>query len=149
MHLQQFIELKLGKEEGTVAMIKYDQPFHQKHTLIKMAKPLLILMSMANSNHLHMDKLGFIVLLVDDQMRIYMLELNEEDYTVPATELEDDEYEEGTSDDEHPEYLSDYEYVYDTEDGIPYRDNKQLGGKTLDMLESYKPLLHNYYSRAG
>ena len=48
MHLQDFIELKFSKEEGTVAMIKYDQSFHQRHIFIKMENPLLILLRMAD-----------------------------------------------------------------------------------------------------
>ena len=48
-----------------------------------------------------------------------MSELNNKDYLPPLTELEDDEYEEGPGDYDPPEYLSDDEYVSDTEDGIP------------------------------
>ena len=45
-----------------------------------MAKPLLILLMMAYPNHLHMDKLRFMVLMVDDHTRMSMPELNYEDY---------------------------------------------------------------------
>ena len=34
MHLQDFIVLKLRKEEGTVSMIKDYQSFHQRHIFI-------------------------------------------------------------------------------------------------------------------
>ena len=61
-------------------MIKYDQYFHQKHIFIKMAKPLLILLSMSDSNHPHMDKLRFMVLMVDDHIRMPMSELKYGDY---------------------------------------------------------------------
>ena len=76
MHLQEFIALKLSKEEGTVAKIKYDQSFHQRRIFIKTAKPLLILLSMADSNQTHMYKLWCMVLMVDDHIRMYMSELN-------------------------------------------------------------------------
>ena len=71
-------------------MIKDDQSFHQKHIFIKMAEPLLILLSMADSTQTHMDKLWFMVLMVDDHIRMSMPELNNEDYFPPVTELEDD-----------------------------------------------------------
>ena len=93
MHLHEFIVLKLIKEEGTVAMIKDDQSFHQRQNFINMEKPLLILLKMADSNQPQMDKLGFMVLMVDDQIRMSMSELNDEDYFPPVTELENDEYE--------------------------------------------------------
>ena len=93
MHLQDFIALKLSKEEVTVAMIKCDQYFHQRHIFIKMPKPLLILLGMADSKHHHMEKLRFMVLMVDDHIRISMPELNYEDYFPPVTELEYDENE--------------------------------------------------------
>ena len=44
MQLQEFIELKLMKEEGTFSMMKGDQSFHQMHILIIMTKTLLILL---------------------------------------------------------------------------------------------------------
>ena len=84
-------------------MIKYDQYFHQIHIFIKTAKHLLILLIMAGSNHINMDKLRFMVLMVDDHTRMSMPELNYEDYFTPVKELEDDEYEEGTFDDDPPE----------------------------------------------
>ena len=77
MHLQEFIALNLRKEEGTSTMIKDDQSFHQRHIFIKMAKPLLILLRMAASNQPHMDKLQFMVLMVDDHIRISMPEIND------------------------------------------------------------------------
>ena len=80
MHLQEFIALKLRKEEGTVAMIKDDQSFHQRHIFIKMAKPLLILLRMADSNQPHMDKLRFMVLMVDDHIRMSLPDINDKDY---------------------------------------------------------------------
>ena len=54
-----------------------------------MAKPLLILLMMADSNHLHMDKLRFMVLMVDDHTRMSMPVPNYEYYFTPVTELED------------------------------------------------------------
>ena len=83
-----------------------------------MAKPLLILLSMDDSNQPHMYKLRFMVLMVYDHIRMSTIELNDEDYFFPVPELEDDEYEEGPGDDETPEYLSDDGYVSDTEYGI-------------------------------
>ena len=72
VHLQEFIGLKLRKEEGTSAMIKDDQYFHQMHIFIKKAKPLLILLRMSDSNQTHMDKLLFMVLMVDDHIMMSM-----------------------------------------------------------------------------
>ena len=69
------------------------------------------------------------VLIVDDHIRISMPELNDEDYSPPVTYLEYDEYEEGPSDDDPTEYLSDDEYVSYTEDGIPSQDNNRLTWK--------------------
>ena len=57
-------------------MIKGDQSFHQRHILIKMTKPILILLSMADSNQPHMNKLRFRVLMVDDHIRMSMSEIN-------------------------------------------------------------------------
>ena len=74
-------------------MIQDDKYFHQRYILIKTAKPLLILLRMADSNQPHMDTLRFMVLIVDDHIRMSMLELNDEDYFPPITELEYDEYE--------------------------------------------------------
>ena len=45
--------------------------------------------------------------MFDDHINISMPELNDEDYTPPVTQLEDDEYEEVPGDDDPPEYLSD------------------------------------------
>ena len=53
-------------------MIKGNQSFNQRNIFIKMAKPLLILLRMADSNHPHMDKLWFMVLMVDYHTRTYM-----------------------------------------------------------------------------
>ena len=47
---------------------------------------------MANSNQTHMNKLQFMVLMVDDHIRISMPELNDEDYFPHVTKLEDSEY---------------------------------------------------------
>ena len=87
MHLQEFIALKLSKEEGNAEMITYYQSFHQRHIFIKMAKPLLMLLSMADSNQPHMYKLRFMILIVYDHIRMYMLELNDEDFVPPVPEL--------------------------------------------------------------
>ena len=56
-----------------------------------MAMPLLTLISMADSNHPLIDKLWFMVFMVDDHIRMSMSELNDEDYFPPVTELEYDE----------------------------------------------------------
>ena len=80
MQFQEFISLKLRKEEVTVAMIKDYQSFHQRHIFIKMSNPLLILLRMVNSKNPHTDKLRFVVLMVDDHIRMSMSELNDEDY---------------------------------------------------------------------
>ena len=45
-----------------------------------MAEPLLVLLRMFNSNQPHMDKLRFMVLMVDDHIRMSMPDLNDEDY---------------------------------------------------------------------
>ena len=103
MHLQEFIALKLRKEEGNFAMIKNDQYFHQRHIFIKMEKLLLVILSMADSNHSHIDKLRFMVLMFDCHTRMSIPDLNDEDYSPPITELEYYEYEEVPSDDDPPE----------------------------------------------
>ena len=92
MHLHEFIALKFTEEEGTDDMIKGDQSFHQSHIFIKMAKPLLILLMVADSNQPHMDKLRFIVLVVDGCIRMSIPELNDEYYVLPVPYLEDCEY---------------------------------------------------------
>ena len=92
-----------------------------------MEKPLLIILRMAESNHPHMDKLQFTVLMVAYQIRMSMPEINNEDYFPPVIELEYDEYEEGPGDDDSPGQLSDNEYVSDTEDGMTSQDKNQLG----------------------
>ena len=88
---------------------------------------------MADSNHLHMEKLRFMVLMVDYHIRMSITDLNYEDYFPPVTKLEDNEYEEGPGDDDSPEYLSGDEDAYDTEDGITSQDNNRLGGKILPV----------------
>ena len=77
VHFQEFIALKLSKKEGTVAMIKDNQYFHQRHILIKTTKTFLILLRMVDSNQPHMDKLRSMVLMVDDHMRMYMPDIND------------------------------------------------------------------------
>ena len=71
------------------------------------------------------------VLMGYDNIRMYMPDLNDEDYFSPVPDLEDDEYEEITGDDDHPEYLSDVEYLSNTEDGISYQDKNRLVDKIL------------------
>ena len=66
-------------------MIEDVQSFNKRHIFIKMAKPLLIILRIADLNHTHMDKLRFMVLMVDDHIRIYMPELNDKDYFPPVT----------------------------------------------------------------
>ena len=80
-------------------------------------------MRIADSNQPYMDKPWFMVLMVDDQIRMFMPELKDEYYLPPVPELEDDEYEEGPGDDDTPEYLLDNKYVSNTEDNIPSQDN--------------------------
>ena len=48
---------------------------------------------MADSNQPHIDKLWFMVCMVDYHISMSMPEINDEDYFLPVTELEDDEYE--------------------------------------------------------
>ena len=79
VHLQEFIYLKLNKEEGNIALMKDDHYFHQRQIFTKMANPLLILLMMANSNHPLLDNLRFMVIMVDDNTRMSMPELNDED----------------------------------------------------------------------
>ena len=43
------------------------------------------------------------VLKVDDHIRMYMYEINDEDYPPPVTELEYEKNEEGPGDDDPPE----------------------------------------------
>ena len=57
-----------------------------------MANPLLIFLRTDDSNQPHMDKVRFMGLMVDDHIRMYMPEINDEDYFPSVTELEDDEY---------------------------------------------------------
>ena len=77
VHLWECIVLKLSKEEVSATMIKYNQSFHQRHIFIKISKPLLILLRMFDLNHPHMDNLRFMVLMVDDHIRMSMTELND------------------------------------------------------------------------
>ena len=79
VQLEEFIALELGKEEGDVAMMKDNQYFHQRHIFIKMEKPFLILLRMADLNQPHMDKLWRMVLIVDDHISMSMPERNNED----------------------------------------------------------------------
>ena len=130
-------------------MIKYDQQFYQWNILIKTAKPLLILLSMADSNQPHMDKLWFILIVFDDHIMMSMPELNNEGYFITVTELEDEDNYEFPGDYYPPKYLSDNEYVSNNEDGIPSQDNNQLRWKILAVWERYIPILENDYSRAG
>ena len=83
-----------------------------------MENPLLIILGMADSNQPQMDKLQFMVLMVDDNIRMSVYELNYEGCLPHVTELEDDENEESPGDDDP----SDDEYVSNTEDGIPSQD---------------------------
>ena len=66
-------------------MIKDDKSFHQRHIFIKMAKPLLILLKMADSNQPHMENLWFMAIMVDDHIRMSIPELNNEYYFPPVT----------------------------------------------------------------
>ena len=50
-----------------------------------MAKPLLILLRMSDSNQPHTYKLRFMVLMVDYHIKMYMPDLNDEDYFPPVT----------------------------------------------------------------
>ena len=52
-----------------------------------MAKPLLNILRMADSNQSHMEKLRFMVPMVDYIIRKSMSDLNYEDYFFPVTEL--------------------------------------------------------------
>ena len=54
-----------------------------------MAKPLLVLMRIADSNQTRMDKLRFMFLMVDYHIRMSMPELNDEDYLPSVSDLED------------------------------------------------------------
>ena len=74
-------------------MIKDNQSFHQRHTLIKMEKPLIIILRISDSNQPHMYKLRSMVLMVYDHIMMSMAELNGSYYFFPVTELEYDEYE--------------------------------------------------------
>ena len=86
LQFQEFIVLRLRKEEITVAMIQDDKLFHQRPFFIEMEKPLLILLRMDDSKNPHMDKIRFLVLMVDDHIRMSMSELNDKDYLPPVTD---------------------------------------------------------------
>ena len=133
MHLQEFMALKLRKEEGTVAMIKDSHYFNQRQIIIIMEKLLLILMRMDESNHPHTENLWFMIPMVNDHIRMSLLELNNDDYLPPIPELDDDEYKEVPGYYEPTEYLSDDEDISNTEDRIPYQYNNRLGGEILAM----------------
>ena len=85
VQLQEFIALKLRKEEGTFEIIKDNQSVNKRHILIKMIKPLLILLSISDSNHPYMDKIQLMVLMVDDHIRMSMPDLNDKYYPPPVT----------------------------------------------------------------
>ena len=89
------------------------------------------------------------VLMVDGHIRMYMPDLNNENYFPPVTELEYDENEEGPGDDDPPEKLSYDEDVSDDEDNILSQDKNRLGGKILAVWDRYKSLLEHDYYRAG
>ena len=76
VHMQKFIESKVGKGEETVAMIKDNQSLYETYIFIKMTKPFVILLRMAKSNQPRMDKLQFMVLIVDHHIRMSMPESN-------------------------------------------------------------------------
>ena len=88
VHLQELIVLRLSNEEGTAAMIQNYLSFHQSWIWMKMLKPLLFILMMADSNHRHMDKLWFMVLIIYDHVKMSMPDLNNEDYLTPVTDLE-------------------------------------------------------------
>ena len=46
-----------------------------------MAEPLLILLTIADSNQPHMNNLSFMVPMVDDHIRMSIPELNDEEYS--------------------------------------------------------------------
>ena len=58
MNVQEVIVLKLRKEEGTDEIMKGNQSFHQRHNLIKMANPLLIILMITDLNQPHMERSG-------------------------------------------------------------------------------------------
>ena len=55
-----------------------------------MENALLIILRISDSNKPHMDNIRFMLLMVDDHIRMYMPEINDEDYLPPVTELEDE-----------------------------------------------------------
>ena len=87
MHLQEFIVFKLRKEEESDEMITYDQYFHPRQIFTKMAKHLLIIMSMDDSNQTHMERLRSMVLIFDDHIRMSMTDINDEDYPHPCNRV--------------------------------------------------------------
>ena len=70
-----------------------------------MTKPILIILRMVDSNQPHMEKLRFILLMVDEHIRMSMPEINYEDYFTPVKELADDSYGEVPGEYGPPEYL--------------------------------------------
>ena len=81
-----------------------------------------------------MDKLRFMVLMVDDHTRMSMPVPNYEYYFTPVTELEYYEHEKGPGNDEPNGKLSDDKYVSNTEDRITYRDNNQIGRENIGCV---------------
>ena len=68
-------------------MIKDHQYFYQRKIFIKMAKPLLIILNMADSNQPQLYKLQFILLVVGDHIKMSMTEPHDEYYLLPVREL--------------------------------------------------------------
>ena len=62
-----------------------------------MAKPIPILLRMAESDQPHMENIRFMVLMVDDHISMSMPELNDQP-PPPVTYLGDNKYEEGLGD---------------------------------------------------
>ena len=91
-----------------------------------MAKPLLILLRMADSNQPHMENFRVMVLMVDDNILMYIPNIKEGDYFLPVTEEEDNENEEVSGEDDPPENILYDEYMSNTEDGIPSQDKNRL-----------------------
>ena len=114
-------------------MIKDYKYFCQSYILIKVTKPLLILLRMIDSMHPRMDRLQFMLLMADYHIMIYMPKLNNKNYFPSVTELEDDYYKEGPGEDDPIEYISNDEYGSNTEDGITYQEKNRLGRNTLDV----------------
>ena len=56
-----------------------------------MSNTLLIILRMAESKQPHMDKLQFMVLIIDDHISMSMTDLNDENYSPPVIDLDDDD----------------------------------------------------------